>query len=52
MLESEEESDGRENMVSKVDLSLVKVDRWTWVRAPGQNSSLSEETQEGVKVVP
>ena len=36
MLESEDESEGRENIVSNVDLSLVNVDRWTWFPVPGQ----------------
>jgi len=37
MLESEDESEGRENIVSNVDLSLVRVDRWTWYAMPAQN---------------
>ena len=42
MLESEDESEGRENIVSNVDLSLVSVDRWTWF--PGARSEFVESS--------
>ena len=38
MLESEDESEGREDIVSNADLSLVNVDRWT--RFPGARSEV------------
>lgn len=39
MLESDAESEGNENIVSNVDLSLVSVDRWTCICAAVSSSS-------------
>lgn len=50
MLESEDESEGRENIVSNVDLSLVNVDRWTWFSSV--RSEFVESAEEDFGVVP